>query len=60
MIYSESETAWLDWRAELIAERTDWPLPIARSEAAAEMVRMRTRPACKVVALAERRVLAVD
>jgi hypothetical protein len=54
MIYRESESAWLDRRAELIAERTGWPLPIARSEAAAELVRTRARPACKVTALAER------
>ena len=43
MLYSESETAWLKWRAEKISEERGWPLPIARSEAAAEMVRMRTR-----------------
>jgi hypothetical protein len=33
----------LDRRAEKIAEERGWPLPIARSEAAAEMVRMRTQ-----------------
>jgi hypothetical protein len=48
----------LDLRAEKIAEERGWPLPIARSEAAAEMVRMRERPACKVVVLAERRVVS--
>jgi len=35
--------AWLDRRAAKIAKERGWPLPIARSEAAAEMVRMRTR-----------------
>jgi hypothetical protein len=33
MIYSESETAWIKWRAVEIAERTGWPEPIAGSEA---------------------------
>ena len=42
MLYSDSETAWLNLRADKIAEERGWPLPIARSEAAAEMVRMRT------------------
>src|SRR5690606_31854628 len=56
MLYSESETAWLNCRAEKIARARGWPLPIARSEAAAEMVRMRQRPACKVIMLAERAV----
>ena len=42
MLYSESETAWLDLRAEKIAEERGWPLPIARSEAAAELVRSRS------------------
>ena len=46
MLYSDSEAAWLDRRAEKIAEERGWPLPIARSEAAADMVRMRTRKAC--------------
>lgn len=54
MIYSDNETFWLNRRAQLIAERTGWPLPIARSEAGAELVRMRQRPACEVVVLAER------
>ena len=43
MLYSDSETAWLNWRAEKISEERGWPLPIARSEACAELVRMRTR-----------------
>jgi predicted NAD/FAD-binding protein len=54
MLYSESERAWLDRRAVEVAERTGWPEPIARSEAAAEMVRMRQRPACKVLEFAKR------
>lgn len=37
------ETAWLNLRAEKIAEERGWPLLIARSEACAELVRMRTR-----------------
>jgi hypothetical protein len=53
MLYSESERAWLDRRAVEVAERTGWPEPIARSEAAAEIVRMRQRSACKVVVLGE-------
>jgi hypothetical protein len=32
VLYSDSEHAWLTHRAEL-AERTGWPLPIARSGA---------------------------
>lgn len=54
MLYSESEMAWLDRRAVEVAEPTGWPVPIARSEAAAELVRMRQRPAGRVV-FAERR-----
>jgi hypothetical protein len=42
MLYSGSEKAWLHWRAESPAKGAG-PLPIAKSEAAAEMVRMRTR-----------------
>jgi hypothetical protein len=57
MLYSDSEKVWLDWRAEKISERTGWPEPIAWSEAAAELVRMRQRPACKVLVLAEWRAL---
>lgn len=41
VLYSESESAWLALRAEKIAEEQGWPLPIARSEAAAELVRTR-------------------
>lgn len=41
MLYSESEHAWLDRRAEKIARERGWPLPIARSEAAAELARGR-------------------
>jgi hypothetical protein len=59
MLYSESERAWLDRRAVEVAERAGWPQPIARSEAAAEMVRMRQRPICKVLVLAEWRARAV-
>ena len=43
MLYSDSENAWLDWRAEKIADERGWPLPIAPSEACAELVRMQTR-----------------
>jgi hypothetical protein len=43
MLYSGSEKAWMDWRAEKISDERGWPLSIAKSEAAAEMVRMRTR-----------------
>jgi hypothetical protein len=42
MLYSESETAWLNWRADKIAKQRGWPLPIARPEAALELLRMRT------------------
>jgi hypothetical protein len=44
MLYSDSEKAWLERRAETISEERGWPLPIARSEAAGEMVRMRREP----------------
>jgi hypothetical protein len=42
VLYPDPGTAWLNLRAEKIAEERGWPLPIARSEAAAEKVRMRT------------------
>ena len=41
MLYADSETAWLDRRAAKIARERGWPLPIARSEACAELVRNR-------------------
>jgi hypothetical protein len=44
MLYSDSEKAWLERRAETISEERGWPLPIGRSEAAGEMVRMRREP----------------
>lgn len=49
MLYSESETAWLNRRAENISKELGWPLPIARSEACAELVRMRTRESAVVL-----------
>lgn len=49
MLYSDSETAWLDRRAAKIAEGRDWPLPIARSEAEAELVRMQSRKSAVVL-----------
>ena len=42
MLYSDSETAWLNRRAEKISEERGWPLPIARSEAGAELARGRS------------------
>ncbi|MEX2125490.1 MAG: hypothetical protein WD795_16475 [Woeseia sp.] len=41
MIYSEPEATWLDLRAAKIAEERGWPLPVARAEAAADLVRSR-------------------
>lgn len=41
MLYSESEKAWLNRRAEKIARERGWPLPTARSDAEAELVRLR-------------------
>lgn len=41
MIYDSSESAWLTRRAERIAEDRGWPLPVARSEAEAELTRSR-------------------
>lgn len=49
MLYSESEKAWLARRAEKIARERGWPLPIARSEAEAELVRLRQRGRCAAV-----------
>lgn len=46
MLYSESESAWLARRAEQIASERGWPLPIARSEAEAELVRSRVTGRC--------------
>lgn len=49
MLYSESESAWLTLRADKIAQEHGWPLPIARSEAAAELVRNRASGHCALV-----------
>jgi hypothetical protein len=51
MLYSESERAWLERRAAQIAEDRGWPLPIAESEAAPELVRMLARKPAVVVQL---------
>lgn len=56
MPYSESETAWLNRRAEKIAEESGWPLPIARSAAEAELARSRASGySAPVIDLAGRR-----
>ena len=49
MLYSDSEYAWLTHRAELIAERTDCPSPIGRSEGAAEVTRSREHAPCPAI-----------
>ena len=54
MRYSDSEAAWLERRAEKIARERGWPVPIARSEAAAELVRMQTRTPAVVLDLRPR------
>lgn len=41
MLYSDSESVWLNRRAERIAQERGWPLPVARSEAEAELTRGR-------------------
>jgi hypothetical protein len=56
MLYSKSETTWLDRRAERIAEERRWPLPIARSEAEAELGRLRSKPTAIVLKLASLRI----
>lgn len=54
MLYHESEIRWLDRRAVEIAARTGWPVPIARAEAAGQLARLRLKPACPVVTIADR------
>ena len=49
MLYSDCERAWIEHRAVKFAAERGWPLPIARSEAAAELVRMRTRKPASVL-----------
>lgn len=49
MIYSESESAWLNRRADKIVDERGWPLPIARSEAEAELTRTRLSGSSAVV-----------
>ncbi len=53
-IYTDSEKAWIERRARKIAKETGWPLPIARSEAMAELVRMRQRPKGAVLPLRDK------
>lgn len=39
MIWSQSEQAWPERRARMISQDKAWPLPVALSEAAAQLVR---------------------
>jgi hypothetical protein len=50
-IFSDSENEWLERRARKIARETGVPLPIARSAAMAELVRLREKPKADVVEL---------
>lgn len=50
-IYNDSEKEWLNRRARKIAHETGVPLPIARSAAMAELVRLREKPKADVVEL---------
>ena len=58
MHYSRDEEDWLDRKAAEIARQTGWPLPIARAEAQAELVRIRERSKAKVIPLDQGRLMA--
>ena len=61
MRYDDSEHRWLDRRAAEIARETGWPLPIARSEAAAQLARgRRSGRAAGVVLFGRRQIRQSD
>lgn len=50
-LLSDSEKAWLERRAADIARETGEPLPVGRSEAMAQLVRLRALPKADVIPL---------
>ena len=49
MHYSRDEEGWIERKAREIARETGWPLPIARAEAQAELVRLQQKPKAEVI-----------
>ena len=56
MHYSRDEEGWLDRKAREISRETGWPLPIARAEARAELVRIRQHPKANVIPIQQGRL----
>ena len=54
MRFSESEEAWIDRRAEKFARELGLTLPIARSEAIAELLRLQRKKKAEVIELKSR------
>jgi len=48
-IFTESEQEWLDRRAEKISAETGEPLPMARTQAMVQLVRLKSLPKAQVI-----------
>ena len=51
MYYSGDEEGWIERKAQEIARDRGWPLPMARSEAIAELRRLQDQPKAPVCSL---------
>ncbi len=60
MHYSRDEEGWIERKAREIAQRTGWPLPIARAEAMAEFRRIQDRPKAPVIPFGQRRLFTSE
>jgi hypothetical protein len=58
MYDSPDDKGWIERQAKQIAQKTGWPLPIAKSEAMAEFVRIQQKPRASVVAISQGRLFA--
>ena len=60
MHYSRDEDGWIERKAREIAQRTGWPLTIARAEAMAEFRRTQDRPKAQVIPFGQGRLFASE
>ena len=54
MFYSTDEDGWLERKGWEIAAKTGWPMPICKSEAMADLQRLKQRPKATVTQIAQR------
>lgn len=53
-LFSESEQEWLDRRAEKLSVETGEPLPVARTKAMAQLLRLKHQPKAQIVPFSPR------